>query len=126
MRFAKAVFLTAGVYGILVLAPMLFLEEQIGRDLPPPITHPDYFYGFVCLALVFQILFVLIAREPARYRLMMIPAMLEKFSYALAVGLLYRQGRAPAVTLGFAMVDLTLGVLFALAFWKTKQEASRS
>ncbi len=30
MRFARAVFLVAGVLGVLALAPMYFLEELIG------------------------------------------------------------------------------------------------
>jgi hypothetical protein len=41
MTFAKRVFLIAGVYGVLVLAPQYFLEARIGRDFPPPITHPE-------------------------------------------------------------------------------------
>ena len=50
--FARRVFLGAGIYGLVVLAPQYFLEEQIGHDYPPPITHPEHFYGFVGLALV--------------------------------------------------------------------------
>jgi hypothetical protein len=40
------VFLLAGIYGSLVLLPQYFLEEKTGRDFPPPITHPEYYYGF--------------------------------------------------------------------------------
>jgi hypothetical protein len=38
MKFARRIFLIAGVYGLVVLLPMYFLEEKNGRDFPPPIT----------------------------------------------------------------------------------------
>ena len=47
MKFARIVFLVAGIYGLLVVAPQYFLEARIGRDTPPAITHPEFFYGFV-------------------------------------------------------------------------------
>ena len=56
MIFAKRVFFIAGVYGILALTPMYFLEDRIGRDFPPPIAHPEHFYGFVGVALAWQML----------------------------------------------------------------------
>ena len=40
MRFAKWVFLLAGVSGILLVVPPYFLERQTGVDYPPPVTHP--------------------------------------------------------------------------------------
>lgn len=42
MPFAKIVFRIAGIYGLIVLAPGLFLESKFGRDYPPPVTHPDF------------------------------------------------------------------------------------
>ena len=36
MKFAKIVFLIAGVYGLLVLTPLYFLEDKIGRAAPRP------------------------------------------------------------------------------------------
>lgn len=47
MNYARWVFRVAGVYGLLVITPMYFMEEQIGVDSPPPINHPEYFYGFI-------------------------------------------------------------------------------
>jgi hypothetical protein len=41
MVFARRVFLIAGIYGLLVLLPLSFMEGRIGRDQPPPITHPN-------------------------------------------------------------------------------------
>ncbi|MEM8863865.1 MAG: hypothetical protein AAGD96_36615, partial [Chloroflexota bacterium] len=112
MKFAKRVYLIAGVWGLLILPPMLFLEEQIGLDNPPAITHPEYFYGFLSVAIAWQVLFLFIARDPARYRPMMIPAMLEKFPIVFIWGGLWLQGRIPGVTAAFGTIDLVLGILF--------------
>jgi len=64
MKFAKYKYLIAGIYGILILVPQYFLETKTGIDYPPPITHPEYFYGFIGVAIVFQILFLVISRDP--------------------------------------------------------------
>jgi hypothetical protein len=80
MRFAKIVFWCAGVWGFLALTPLYFLLSTIGRQDPPAITHPDFYYGFVGAALAWQVAFLVIATNPARYRWMMVPAVLEKLS----------------------------------------------
>ena len=49
MRFARIVFTIAGMYGIVVLVPPLLLESKFGRDYPPPVIHPEFFYGFFAL-----------------------------------------------------------------------------
>jgi hypothetical protein len=119
MRFAKIVFTAAGVYGLLVLVPQYFLEERYGRDFPPPVTHPEHYYGFVGLALVWQLAFLLIARDPARYRPLMLVAVLEKLSFGLAVPVLSALGRVAPLVLVPACVDLLLAVLFVAAYLKT-------
>ena len=40
-RFASRVFRIAAIYGLIVLLPQYFMEGRIGRDTPPPITHPE-------------------------------------------------------------------------------------
>lgn len=119
MKFAKYVFYTAGIYGLVVLVPQYFLEEKTGRDYPPVITHAEYFYGFIGVALAFQIVFLMIARHPVKYRAMMVPSMIEKFSFVITVVVLYWQNRIAPVMLGAGLVDLVFGVLFVLAFLKT-------
>ena len=121
MKFAKMVFLVAGIYGLIVLLPMYFLEEQVGHDYPPPITHPEYFYGFIGLAVAWQVLFLVLSRDPVRYRPMMLPSILEKAVFFVPAVVLYLQQRLPMMTFGFAMIDAMLGVLFAIAYLKTKQ-----
>ncbi len=127
MRFARWVFLLAGIYGILVLAPQYFMEARVGRDFPPPITHPENFYGFIGVALAWQVLFLIVSRDPARYRLAMIPAALEKFGFGGAAMVLYVQNRTPATVLVFWLIDSVLGVLFLAAFMRTPRlESTRS
>src|SRR6185503_235028 len=99
MTFARRVFLIAGIYGLIVLVPQYFLEAKTGRDFPPAITHPEFFYGFIGVAAAWQVAFLIIARDPVRYRLMMIPAMLEKLSFGIAAIVLFLQERVPGLIL---------------------------
>jgi hypothetical protein len=122
MKFARRVFSVAGIYGIIALAPQYFAEAQVGRDYPPPITHVEYFYGFIGVGLAWQLLFLIIARDPVRYRLAMLPAMVEKLTFGVAAIVLHLQGRLAPVVLGFAMVDLVLMVLFLISFRLTPAE----
>lgn len=122
MKFARIVFSIAGIYGLVVLLPQYFLEEKNGRDFPPPITHPEYYYGFIGVALAWQVLFLVLARDPARYRAMMIPAVLEKAAFGVAVPVLFLLNRAPALMLAPAMIDLILGLLFVVAYLKTASD----
>ena len=114
--FSRWVFWIAGVYGLLVLLPQYFLEQRIGRDAPPPITHPEYFYAFVGVAVAWQVAFLIIGCDPQRYRLMMIPAILEKLSFGIAALVLWSMGRVAMPVPAFAGIDLLLGALFVAAF----------
>jgi hypothetical protein len=119
MKFAKIVFWIAGLWGLLIIIPLYFMFDLISRRDPPPITHPGFFYGFVGLGLAWQVAFLFIATDPARFRPLMIPSMLEKFSYGAAVVLLVLQGRMHPSDMVFACTDLLLGVLFVIAYLKT-------
>jgi hypothetical protein len=123
MRFAKWVFLLAGVSGVLLVVPPYFLERQTGEDYPPPITHPEYYYGFFGVTLAWQVLFLVIAADPTRYRRAMLPAMLEKASFAAAVPLLYAAGRVAGVWLGFAAMDATWLALFVVGYLRTPKQS---
>lgn len=124
MTFARRVFLVAGIYGLAVMLPQYFLEERIGVDNPPPISHPEYFYGFVGLAVAWQVAFLYISRDPVRFRAMMVPAVLEKATFGVAAVALYLQGRLTALTAGFGVLDLVLGALFAIAYAKTPERGA--
>jgi hypothetical protein len=120
MKFVKWTYLVAGIYGLLVLIPQYFLEEKNGRDYPPEISHPEYYYGFVGVALAWQIVFLIISKNPIRYRPIMIPSVLEKFSYGIAVIILYIQGRVAVAILSTGTIDLIFGMLFLFAYTKLK------
>jgi hypothetical protein len=125
MTFAKRVFRIAGIYGLLAVAPQYFLEARTGQDYPPPVTHPEFYYGFVGVTIAFQVVFLIIATDPVRYRPMMIAAMIEKASFAIAMPILYLQHRIPALVLGFSLIDLLLGVLFAVSYVRTSDATAR-
>ena len=118
MRFARYTFLVAGIYGLLVLLPHYFMEGVISHDHPPAITHPEFFYGFIGIASAFQVVFLIIAKDPVRYRLMIIPSILEKFTYGIAAIVLFWNGRLEGGFFYGAMIDLLLGTLFIIAYAK--------
>lgn len=118
--FARRVFWWAGIYGLIVLLPQYFLEGQINRDFPPPITHPEHFYGFVGVALAWQFVFLTIARDPVRYRPLMLVAVLEKVSFGFAALVLFWLGRITLIVLAPALVDLALAMAFAVAYRSTR------
>jgi hypothetical protein len=125
MKFARWTFLIAAIWGIAILTPHYFFEKQIGIDHPPAITHPEFFYGFVGVALGWQILFLIIASDPIRYRMSMLAGVFEKFSFAVAVYALYAVQRVSLPMVIGASVDALLGILFIFAFFKTKNAAGR-
>ena len=119
MKFARIVFLIAGIWGVLVLTPLYFMFDVISRKDPPAITHPGFFYGFVGVGLAWQVAFLIIARNPVRLRPMMIPAVIEKFTYGIAMLVLYSQTRVHGSDMVFAGADMLLGILFVVAYFKT-------
>ena len=120
MRFAKAVFLTAGIYGLLILTPIYFMEGRIGRETPPAITHPEYFYGFLGAGVAWQIVFLVLSRDPLRYRAMILPSVLEKVSYGIALVLLFTQHRLPLSVLTIGSMDWIFAGLFIAAYAATR------
>jgi len=113
-RFAKRVFLVAGIYGIVVLLPQYFVEW--GLDLPEPMARPEHFYGFIGVALSWQFVFLVIARDVERYRSLMLVGVLEKLSFGAAVVILYFASRVSAGVLVAGAIDLALGAMFVLAY----------
>jgi hypothetical protein len=113
----------AAIWGVLTLAPLYFIFNLIGQK-DPPHHPPGFFYGFVGAALAWQLAFVIIANDPARYRPLMIPSVFEKFSYGIAVVILIAQGRMHSSDLLFGGVDLLLGTLFVIAYLKTPRRES--
>jgi hypothetical protein len=122
VRFAKIVFFVAGIYGLLILAPIYFMEGKIGRETPPAITHPEYFYGFLGAGLAWQVLFLVVSRDPVLYRAMILPSVLEKISYGIALVVLYSQHRLALSVLSVGSVDWIFAFLFLAAYFKAKSD----
>lgn len=120
MKLAKIVFWIAGVYGVLVITPLYFIFNKIGQQDPPPITHPGFYYGFAGTALAWQIAFLIIASDPIGLRPMMIPSIVEKATYGIAIPVLYLQQRVRVADLLLSSIDVLFAVLFLVAFVKTK------
>jgi hypothetical protein len=123
-RFARRVFSIAAIYGVLVLVPQYFLETKTGLDYPPPITHSEYYYGFIGVALAWQMAFWIISRDPVRYRPIMLAAIVEKATWATATTVLFLRGSLSTQMLGAGMMDLLLGILFSVSYLRTPARAS--
>ncbi|HYR29667.1 MAG TPA: hypothetical protein VEU30_14460 [Thermoanaerobaculia bacterium] len=111
MRFAKWVFLLAAIYGVLALLPQYFVKPSADR--------PDFFYGFIGIAIAWQLAFFVIASDVTRYRPLMLVAVLEKWSFGIPAVILYSQGRIPQQMLLAGIGDLVLSVLFFIAWRRT-------
>ena len=119
MKFARYSFAAAGTVGILVLVPMYFLLEKTGIDTPPPVTHPEFYYGFVGVALAFQIVFLIIATDPVKYRPLMLASIVEKLAFVLPMAYLVATGQVSGSIIGGAALDLLWAILFVLSYFKT-------
>jgi len=119
MKFAARVYLVAGIVGLIEIVPLYFTEVLLGRTYPPPITHPEFYYGFAGVTLAWQILFLLLARDPVRYRPLMLPTILEKAAFATAALVLLAEQRMAPAMLGSVGIDAILGVLFLIAYIRT-------
>jgi hypothetical protein len=128
MRFARWVFLLAGIYGVITIAPQYFTEAKLGRDYPPAVNHPEFYYGFIGVCLAWQILFLTISVNPVPLRPAMLVGVLEKISFAIAAPVLYFQHRVPGLLGVFGVVDAVWAVLFGIAFIVSapRREAART
>ena len=116
MKFARTVFTGAGIWGFVVLSPLYFSFDLIGSLDPPPITHGDFYYGFIAVALTWQVAFLIIGSDPVRFRPMIIPAIAEKFLYVSTLTALWAQGRVRTGEFSVAVPDFAIGLLFMVAY----------
>lgn len=123
-KIVKRIYQGAGIYGLLILVPQLFLGNSIVSATPFPINinYSPYFEGFMLVAIAWQVTFLLIATDPKRYRLIMLGTILEKAGFAfLCLYLKFFKDISPDIFLG-GMVDLLLMFAFIFCFWKTEKE----
>ena len=122
MKFVKWIFRTAGVFGLLTMIPIIFAEKLIEQIMPPAVNHPEFFYGFVLLNICWQMLYLILSKDPLRYRMMILPAFLAKASAPLAIVWLVLQDRIPSQWMQTAIMDGAFALLFLVAFWITGRE----
>lgn len=120
MSYARFTFVGAGIWGIAVLTPLYWLVDVTGRPYSSPTEYPHFFYGFLSVAMAWQIAFLVIGSNPARFRPLMIPGILEKLGHVGGVALLYWNGRIAASDAQAAIPDLLLAILFIVAFARTR------
>lgn len=123
--FAPRVFFGAAVYGVLMLLPQYFLREAMDKLFQPPINHLEHFYGFVGVALAWQLAFLVIAREPLRLRPVMIADASEKLLFSGSSLVLIGLGQLPAILAILALVDLAMGVLFTVSYGRLASQRGR-
>ena len=124
MKFAKWVFRTAGIFGLIVMVPILFAEKLIEQVMPPAVNHPEFFYGFVILNICWQVLYIFLSRDPRRFRPLMIPAFFAKASGPVALIWLYLQGRISSQWITTTILDGVFAFLFLVAYWVTGKETA--
>ncbi|MDZ4369852.1 MAG: hypothetical protein U1C74_00330 [Phenylobacterium sp.] len=126
MTFAKWVFTLGGLWGVLIIGPLFFLESHVQSMTGAPISHPDIYYGFVGSTFAWQLAYLVIGRNPGPYRPFMLLGALGKLIYFGSAWTLYAQGRIPMTVPALASPDLLLAILFVAAWVKTRPPTSSS
>lgn len=126
MQFARTVFLVAGLVGVVVIGPLFFLEGFWGRQFPPAVAHPEFYYGFVGVVFAWQLAYLLIGSDPARYRSLMLLAALAKGSFGMAMVVLFALGRVNIVPALGGGADLAFVGLFLWAYVITRGDGTLS
>lgn len=109
MTSVRWLFRGAALYGVVALLPMYF-------DVPPGLARPEFYFGFVGVALAWQFAFLVIAHDPQRYRLLILPGMVEKLGFGIPALVLFAQDRAPALMALAGAIDLAFAAAFVWAF----------
>ncbi|MBX3483132.1 hypothetical protein [Phenylobacterium sp.] len=123
MTFAKWVFTIGGIWGVLIIAPLFFLEKTLAAA-STPISHPDMYYGFAASTLMWQFGYLAIGRDPARFRPFMLLGAAGKVIYFVSCLSLFLQGRVPAMIPMITAPDMLLATLFVIAWFRTRPDAA--
>ena len=115
-KFASRVYLWAALYGIPVLALAYF------QPVPDPwhLTH----LAFVGTALVFQGVFLVVARDPHRFSPLMPVTVFEKLAFGVPAVAFWARGQADGAAAVFGGIDLLLAALFVIAWRRVARTAA--
>jgi hypothetical protein len=119
MRFAKRIYRVAGIAGLFLVVPAYFLEGWTATINPPAVEHAEFYYGFVSVVMVWQLVYILIGTDPLRFRPVMLLAAAAKGSFVATLLTLFSLGRIQPLWFGFAAFDGTFTLLFLLGYIKT-------
>lgn len=121
IRFSRWVFLIAGTVGVFEIVPLYFSEATLNQTQPPPITHPEFYYGFIGVVLAWQVAFLIISRDPLRYRPLLPAVFLEKLLFPVGTYILFVQERVHSFAmLGAGALDLAWLVLFVIVWTRLR------
>jgi len=125
VKAARIIFGLAAAWGFIALTPGLFGEVSFSIAMPPAITHPEFYYGFYGLAMVFQLIFVLIAIDPKQNKHLIPIAILEKLAFFLPCMWLFSERRM-AVGGPFygAIIDGIWAIIFVAVWWMLHRKSS--
>ena len=102
-----------GVLGILFLAAPGWLFDQL--KIEPP-NHMAYVQFSAALLIIFGLIFVTIARDPAKHRGQIVYGILLKVAYCGLAFYYWAAQGIPWIWKPFALIDLVMGILFVIAF----------
>ena len=108
MRFARTGFAVAGLYGLAATLPLYLAAPPPGAAL--------WYYGFAGAAAATQLLYLVIATDPARHRPAIPVGIASKLSFAVPALVLFDRGESGRGMTAAALVDLALAAFFATAF----------
>jgi pheromone shutdown protein TraB len=102
-----------GVLGFLFLAAPGWPFEQF--NVTPP-NHVGYVQFPAALLLIFGLMFVIIARNPAANRGLILYGILLKVAYCSVAGSHWLATDIPVIWKPFVVIDVVMGVLFVWAY----------
>lgn len=109
MKFARVVFVVAGILGLMAMVPM-YLAGGSFR-----------YYGSLGAVVAWQIAFFVIAFDPTRYRALMVPATIEKLLWVGTLVVMYFRGNlTEKEVIGSTVPHGILGALFVVAYIRTR------
>ena len=113
-KWPAIIFKGAGIYGIIVMILLLVAPTQVLNE--PTVIHPEYYFGFVMVGLVWQIAFLVVGSDPVRFRPIMPVCMCEKFFYITLLTFLIMTHRTPERMWPAVVLDGLVGCAFIYAW----------
>ncbi|MWV27793.1 hypothetical protein [Aurantiacibacter rhizosphaerae] len=114
-KFARRVYIIAAIYGFLAVPALYF------TGAPDP--HRLLYFAFAGIALVFQGVFLVIARDPLKHAAFVPLTVFEKISFGIPALAFWSEGQAgDDMALGGA-VDLLFAGLFLIVWLKLRKAA---